>query len=94
MTCSGYVRQRSSQQHGTEVQPPRQAAKNAVEVAQEKSRAEKPQDDASYWASRAERTKRQAARHEDQATRDLFMKIAAGYEALACSARSVRQDPD
>ena len=94
MACPGYAKQRSSQQHGTEVQPPRQAAKSTVEVAQKKPRAGKPQDDASYWASRAERTKRQAARHQDQATRDHFMKIAAGYEALACSARSVGRGPD
>ena len=94
MMCSGYAEQRPSQQNGTEAQPPRQATKNAVEVAQKKPRAGKPQDDASYWASRAERTKRQAARHQDQATRDHVMKIAAGYEALARSARSVGRDPD
>ncbi|UGA44620.1 hypothetical protein HU230_0000855 [Bradyrhizobium quebecense] len=94
MMCSEYAKQRPSQQHGTEAQPPRQAAKNAVDVAQKKPRAGKPQDDASYWTSRAERTKRQAARHQDQATRDHFMKIAAGYEALARSARSVGRDPD
>lgn len=92
--CSRYAKQRPSQQHGNEAQPPRQAAKKADEVVQKKPRAGKPQDDASYWESRAERTKRLAARHQDPATRDHFMKIAAGYEALARSARSVGQDQD
>ncbi|QOZ33667.1 hypothetical protein XH92_20020 [Bradyrhizobium sp. CCBAU 53421] len=93
--CAGDGKRRLPQQHGSgavTVAQPRQAAKNADEVAEKKPRARKPQDDASYWASRAERTKRQAARHQDQATRDHFMKIAAGYEALARSARSVGQD--
>ncbi|MHC2465240.1 hypothetical protein ACVIHD_004252 [Bradyrhizobium embrapense] len=96
--CSGDGKRRLPQQHGNEAvivgRPPRQAAKNADEVVQKKPRARKLQDDASYWASRAERTKRQAARHPDQATRDHFMKIAAGYEALARLARSVGRDPD
>ena len=65
MMFSGYATQRPSQQSGTEAQPPRQATKNAVEVAQKKPRAGKPQDDASYWASRAERSKHEAARPQN-----------------------------
>ena len=92
--CSGYAKQRPSRRHANEAQPPRQAAKKVDEVVHKRPRAGKPQDDASYWESRAERTKRQAARHQDPAIRDHFMKIAAGYEALARSARSVGQDRD
>lgn len=96
--CSGDAKPRQPQQHGNEVvtvvPPSPQAAKNADEVVQKKPRALKPQDDASYWASRAERTKCLAARHQDQAIRDHFMEIAAGYEELARSARSVGRDPD
>lgn len=57
-------------------------------------RSENRQNDAEYWASRAERTRRQASRYQDLAIQDHFMKIAAGYDALAQQARSVRGDAD
>ena len=40
-------------------------------------------DDVDYWRERAIRAKRLAQHHDDQATRDHLMKIAAGYEELA-----------
>jgi hypothetical protein len=96
--CSGDAKRTLPQRHRNEAdtvaQPPSQAAKKADEVVQKKAHAREAQDDASYWTSRAERTKRQAARHRDQAIRDHFMKIAAGYEALALSARSVKPESD
>ena len=62
---------------------------DAAGAVRKKSSVRRQQDDATYWESRAERTRRQAGRYQDQATREHFLKIAAGYEALAASARSV-----
>lgn len=39
--------------------------------------------DADYWRERATRAKRLTHHHDDRATRDHLMKIAAGYEELA-----------
>lgn len=65
---------------------PKQLAHEIAVVGRQRKR----QDDVDYWQSRAERTRRQASRYRDQAIRDPFMKIAAGYDELARSARNVR----
>jgi hypothetical protein len=46
------------------------------------------QDDADYWQSRADRTKRQANQFHGH-TREHLMKLAAGYEQLARNARNI-----
>jgi hypothetical protein len=74
-----------------------QSAESALHAAgaeRDRSPVGKPQDDVNYWQSRAERTRRQAGRYRDPAVRDHFMKIAAGYDELARSARSVREGPE
>jgi hypothetical protein len=84
---------RRGREAATLVQPSDRSAKNAAVTVRKRLPAGRPQDDATYWESRAERMTRQAARHQDQAVREHFMKIAAGYEALAGWARSVQRDP-
>jgi hypothetical protein len=46
-------------------------------------------DDADYWQSRAERTRKQSQRYKQPAVRQHFAKIAAGYDALARRARAI-----
>ncbi|GAB6996207.1 MAG: hypothetical protein CFE30_17795 [Bradyrhizobium sp. PARBB1] len=93
MKRSEHTKRRRSKRCGREAaadpQPSGKPAEEAAGAVQRKPPVRGPQDDAAYWESRAERTRRQAGRYQDQATREHFMKIAAGYEALAASARSV-----
>ena len=49
------------------------------------------QDDADYWQSRANRTKRQASGFHGH-TREHLMKLAAGYEQLAQNARNIGEE--
>ena len=46
-----------------------------------------PSGDAEYWQSRAERTRNESRRYKQNAVRDHFLKIAAGYDELARRAR-------
>lgn len=98
MKRSEHAKQRRSERCGREaavgIQQSGKPAEIAARAVQRKPPVGAPQDDATYWESRADRTRRQAGRYQDQATREHFMKIAAGYEALAASARSVGQGPE
>lgn len=97
MKRSEHAKRRRSTRRGGEaavgMHPSGKPAENAAGGVRKKPSVGTPQDDATYWESRAERTRRQAGRYQDKATRDHFMKIAAGYEALAGWARSVGRGP-
>jgi hypothetical protein len=58
------------------------------EIIGEATVKDQPSADADYWESRAEKTRRQAGQYQNQAIRDHFMRIAAGYEELARMARA------